>query len=98
MRMLNAQENAFPKENRDCHLNKLEDLEKLEKEEESLIQEKKDLMEAEEQLWLRISVEIENRRQRNMELKQEVEQLRRKCEELTRVLNRSVISQLPEET
>jgi len=95
--MLNAQDNELPKENQDYHLNKLEDLEKLEKEEESLIQEKEDLMEAEEQLWLRISVEIENRRRRNMELKQEVEQLRRKCEELTRVLNRSVISQLPEE-
>jgi hypothetical protein len=55
-------------------------------------------MAAEEQLWLRISVEIENRKRRNMELKQEVEQLRRKCEELTSVLNRSVINQLSEET
>jgi seryl-tRNA synthetase len=98
MRMLNAQETELPKENQDCKLNKLDDLEKLEKEEESLIQEKKDLMEAEEQLWLKISVEIENRRRRNMELKQEVEQLRRKCEELTSVLNRGVISQLSEET
>jgi seryl-tRNA synthetase len=96
--MLKAQDNELPKENQDCHLNKLEDLAKLEKEEESLIQEKEDLMEAEEQLWLRISAEIENRRRRNMELKQEVEQLRRKCEELASVLNRSVISQLPEET
>jgi len=96
--MLNAQENELPKENQDSNLNKLDDLEKLEKEEESLIQEKKDLMEAEEQLWHRITVEIENRRQRNLELKQEVEQLRRKCEELTRVLNQSVISQLSEET
>jgi hypothetical protein len=98
MRMLNAQETELPKENQDCKLNKLDDLEKLEKEEGLLIQEKKDLMEAEEQLWLKISVEIENRRRRNMELKQEVEQLRRKCEELTSVLNRSVISQLSEET
>jgi len=96
--MLKAQDNELPKENQDSHLNKLEDLEKLEKEEESLIQEKEDLMEAEEQLWLRISAEIENRRQRNTELKQEVEQLRRKCQELTEVLNRSVLSQLPEET
>ena len=98
MRMLNAQENELPKENQNSKLNKLNDLEKLEKEEESLVQEKSDLMAAEEQLWLRISVEIENRTQRNKELKQEVEQLRRKCEELTSVLNRSVISQLPEET
>jgi hypothetical protein len=98
MRMLNAQENELPKENQNCKLNKLNDLEKLEKEEGSLVQEKSDLMAAEEQLWLRISVEIENRKRRNMELKQEVEQLRRKCEELTSVLNRSVINQLSEET
>ena len=92
--MLNLQDNELSKENQDSHLNKLEDLERLEKEEELLNQEKEGLMEAEEQLWLRISVVIEDKRQRNKELKQEVEQLRRKCEELTRVLNRSNISQL----
>lgn len=94
MRMLNAQTNELPKENQDSHLQNLEVLEKLEKEAELLIQEKEGYMEAEEQLWLRISVEIENRKQKNNELKQEVEQLRRKCDELTRVLNRSNISQL----
>jgi hypothetical protein len=94
MRMLNAQTNELPKENQDSHLHNLEVLEKLEKEAELLIQEKEGFMEAEEQLWLRISVAIENRKQKNKELKQEVEQLRRKCDELTRVLNRSNISQL----
>ena len=92
--MLTAQDNELHKENQDSHLNKLEDLEKLEKEEDFLNQEKEGLLEAEEQLWLRIIVVIEDKRQRNKELKQEVEQLRRKCEELTRVLNRSNISQL----
>ncbi len=96
--MQNTQETESTKENQDCHLNKLEDFEKLEKEEESLIQEKKDLIEAEEQLWLRISAEIENKRRRNMELKEEVEHLRRKCQELTRILNKSVITHLSEET
>lgn len=96
--MLNAQTNELPKENQDSHLQNLEVLEKLEKETELLIQEKEGIMEEEEQLWLRISVAIENRKQKNKELKQEVEQLRRKCEELASVLNRSVISQLPEET
>jgi hypothetical protein len=94
MRMLDAQTNELPKENQDSHLHNLEVLEKLEKEAELLIQEKEGFMEAEEQLWLRISVAIENRKQKNKELKQEVEQLRRKCDELTRVLNRSNISQL----
>jgi len=92
--MLNAQTNELPKENQDSHLHNLEVLEKLEKETELLIQEKEGLIEGEEQLWLRISVAIENRKQKNKELKQEVEQLRRKCDELTRVLNRSNISQL----
>jgi hypothetical protein len=92
--MLNAQTNELPKENQDSHLHNLEVLEKLEKETELLIQEKEGIMEEEEQLWLRISVAIENRKQKNKELKQEVEQLRRKCDELTRVLNRSNISQL----
>jgi hypothetical protein len=92
--MLNAQTNELPKENQDSHLHNLEVLEKLEKETELLIQEKEGIMEEEEQLWLRISVAIENRKQKNKELKQEIEQLRRKCDELTRVLNRSNISQL----
>jgi hypothetical protein len=94
MKMLNAQTNELPKENQDSHLHNLEVLEKLEKETELLIQEKEGIMEEEEQLWLRISVAIENRKQKNKELKQEVEQLRRKCDELTKVLNRSNISQL----
>ena len=85
MRMLNAQTNELPKEDQDSHLHNLEVLEQLEKE---------GFMEAEEQLWLRISVAIENRKQKNKELKQEVEQLRSKCDELTRVLNRNNISQL----
>jgi FtsZ-binding cell division protein ZapB len=51
-------------------------------------------MEAEEQLWTRISVEIENKRQKNKQLKQEVEQRRRKCEDLTKILNKCNISQL----
>jgi hypothetical protein len=92
--MLNLQDNESSKENQDSHMNKLEDLERLEKEEELLNQEKEGLMEAEEQLWLRISIVIEDKRQKNKELKQEVEQLRRKCEELTRILNKCNISQL----
>jgi hypothetical protein len=75
-------------------MDKLEDLERLEKEEDLLNQEKEGLMEAEEQLWTRISVEIENKRQKNKQLKQEVEQRRRKCEDLTKILNKCNISQL----
>jgi len=79
--MLNIQHNELREENQVW--------EELEKEAELLVQEKKDFVEAEEQLWLRISVAIEDKKQRNKELKQEVELLRRKCEELVEVLNRS---------
>jgi wyosine [tRNA(Phe)-imidazoG37] synthetase (radical SAM superfamily) len=81
MTMLNIQHNELREENQVW--------EELEKEAELLVQEKKDFVEAEEQLWLRISVAIEDKKQRNKELKQEVELLRRKCEELVEVLNRS---------
>lgn len=86
---MKLQHSESPEENQDCNLNKLKFYEELEKEEEVLCQEKNDLMEAEKQLWLKISDAIENKKHRNKELKQEVEQLRRKCEELTVVLNRS---------
>ena len=92
--MLNTQHIELPEENRDCHLIKFEVMEELEKESELLVQEKEDFMKAEEQLWLRIGVAIEDKKQRNKELKQEVELLRRKCEELAKVLNGSIISQV----
>ena len=85
--MLNAQDNELPKETQDCYSNNLEVLDKLEKEAELLNQEKKSLIEMQEQLWLKISVEIENKRQKNQELKQDVEELRSKCGELSKVLN-----------
>jgi hypothetical protein len=85
--MLNAQDNELTKETQDCYLNNLEVLDKLEKEAELLNQEKKSLIEMQEQLWLKISVEIENKRQKNQELKQDVEELRSKCDELSKVLN-----------
>ena len=92
MRMLIAPEKELTKENQRSHLNALEDIEKLEKEKELLIQEKEGLIEAEQQLWFRISVAIQDKRQRNKELKEEVEQLRHRCEELIGVLNSSNIS------
>ena len=86
--MLKLQHNELPEENHNCHFNNLEVYEETENEEKSLFQEN-DLREAEEQFWLRNSDAIDNRKQRNKELKQEVELLRRKCDELAAVLNRS---------
>lgn len=92
MRNLNLQNKELPEEHQDCNLHKLKVYEELEKEEELLFQEKNDLMEAEKQLWLRFGKAIENKKQRNKELKREVELLRRKCKRLTAVLNRSIMS------
>ena len=41
----------------------------------------------EKDLWLRISEEIEERKQRKEVLEREVEELKRRCEELVNVLN-----------
>jgi hypothetical protein len=90
--MSKLQHNELPEENQDCNLNKLNVYEELEKEEASLFEEQNDLREAENQLWLRISDAIENKKQRNKEMKQEIELARRRCEELTAILNRSNLS------
>jgi hypothetical protein len=92
MQMLKLQHNELPEENQDCNLTNLKVCEELEKEKAVLLQEKNDLVQAEKQLLLRISDAIENEKQRNKELKQEVELLQRKCEELTAVLNRRNLS------
>jgi hypothetical protein len=86
--MLKLQHNELPEENHDYNLNNLKVYEELENEETSLFQ-KNDFREAEKHLWLRNSDAIDNRKQRNKELKQEVELLRRKCDELAAVLNGS---------
>ena len=85
--MLNAVENKEREENQDFGSNTLQVLEQLEKEVQELNEEKMNLLDMQERLWLKISAEIENRRKKNEELKIEVEELRKKCNELTRVLN-----------
>jgi len=64
----------------------LMELDQMEKEEELLNQRKEELMEAEQQLLVRISNVLHSRRQRNKELKEEVGVLERNCEELTEFL------------
>lgn len=85
--MLNAAENKEAEENQDFGSNTLQVLEQLEKEAQALNEEKMNLLDMQERLWLKISAEIENRRRKNEELGMEAEELRKKCDELTRVLN-----------
>lgn len=85
--MLNTTENKECEENIDLGFNTLQVLEQLEKEAQALNEEKMNLLDMQERLWLKVSAEIENRRKKNEELRMEVEELRKKCDELTRVLN-----------
>jgi chromosome segregation ATPase len=87
MGMQFVQEKESPEENHESHLKALNEVESLEKEEGSLIREKEELIDVEQQLWNRISVTIQNKRQRNKELREEIEQLRSTCEKLSGTLN-----------
>jgi hypothetical protein len=87
MKMQSAQEKESPEENHASHLKALNEVESLEKEEGALIQEKEELIAMEQHLWNRISVSIQNKRLRNKELREEIEQLRSACEKLSGTLN-----------
>jgi predicted nucleic acid-binding Zn-ribbon protein len=67
--------------------NTLQVLEELEKEAKMLSEEKINLQNIEKELNLKINEEIENRRQKREQLKTEVVDLRKRCEELTNFLN-----------
>ena len=85
--MLNTSEREEHTEKQDYGLDTLQFLKELEEEAKSLNEEKINLLDLQEKLWFRISGEIENKRQENGELKKEVEELTKKCEELSRILN-----------
>ena len=62
-------------------------LQELEKEVELLNEEKDNLLNIEEELWVKINEEIERKRKMRDELRKQVEELRVKCEELTKTFN-----------
>ena len=88
--MLNTASNEENGEGRDCGLSLLQTLEQLEKEAQLLGDEKAGLLSIEEKLWFMVNEEIVDRQVRNEELRIDVEELRRKCVELTRILNASI--------
>jgi hypothetical protein len=88
--MFEATVNGEEGQKQDCGLNLLQVMAQLEKEKQLLSDEKADLMEIEAKLWLMIDEEVEDKRTKNEELRMEVAELRRKCEELTRVLNATI--------
>jgi hypothetical protein len=64
--------------------------EQLDKEAKMLTVEKEDLLAIEEELYFMFYKEIEIRRKKNLSSKIEVEEQKRKCVELTRILNASI--------
>jgi len=62
-------------------------LQELEKEVELLNEEKDNLLNIEEELWVKINEEIERKRKMRDELRKQVEELKMKCEELTKTFN-----------
>jgi hypothetical protein len=67
--------------------------EQLDNEAKKLSIEKEDLLAIEEELRFMLNDEIEARRKKNLSLRIEVEEQKRKCVELTRVLNASIRAQ-----
>jgi hypothetical protein len=67
--------------------------EQLNNEAKKLAVEKEDLLAIEEELRFMLHEEIEAKRKENLSLRMEVEEQKRKCVELTRVLNASIRGQ-----
>ncbi|MEM3597291.1 MAG: hypothetical protein QXJ53_04110 [Candidatus Bathyarchaeia archaeon] len=68
-------------------------LETFENEVKFLSAEKDNLLNIEESLWLKINEEIENKRKLRDELRQQVEELRIRCERLAKLLNSLIQTQ-----
>jgi predicted transcriptional regulator len=86
--MCEAPVNEETKEKQRVTLNNaLQVFEELTKETKTLYEEKTSLLDIEGKLMLKINEEIENVRQRKEQLKAEVEDLRRRCDELVAFLN-----------
>ena len=62
-------------------------IEELEQEKKRLYDEKANLLDIEAKLQARVDEEVDIRKQENQELKTEIEDLKRRCEELTQFLN-----------
>jgi hypothetical protein len=88
--MLEEGSNEANGENQRCISEFLQAYEQLDKEAKMLTVEKEDLLAIEEELHFMLHEEIETRRKKNFSLRMEVEEQKRKCVELTRILNASI--------
>jgi hypothetical protein len=88
--MLEADSNEANGENQRGISEFLQTYEQLDKEAKMLTVEKEDLLAMEEELHFMLYEEIETRRRKNLLLRFEVEEQKKKCVELTKILNYSI--------
>jgi chromosome segregation ATPase len=69
-------------------------IEELEEENKKLHQEKANLLEIEAKLQAKVSEELTTRKQENEELRTEIENLKKRCEQLTQYLNRQTTTEM----
>jgi len=91
--MFEENSNEANGENQRCIQEFLQTYEQLDKEAKMLTVAKEDLFAIEEELHFMLNEELETRRKKNLSLRREVEEQKRKCVELTRILNASVRGQ-----
>jgi predicted RNase H-like nuclease (RuvC/YqgF family) len=80
-------ENPEPEPCQITETNSLAQLEELTKEEQTLLEEKAQLINMEVNLWQKIAEEVEAKKQRIAGLRQEIPELRKKCDALAEALN-----------
>ena len=89
--MLESGNNKENEERKSYGLTLLEAYEQVEKETESLKEERESLLGMEEGLWDKIKQEIEDKKQKNHQLKLVIEQQKTNCMNLAKALNASIL-------
>ena len=77
----------------ECDKSVYKTIDELEQENKWLHDEKMNLLDIEAKLQARVSVEVENKKHENLELKLEIEQLKKRCDALTQFLNKQALAQ-----
>ena len=77
----------------ECDRNVYKTIDELEQENKWLHDEKMNLLDIEAKLQARVSVEVENKKHENEELRHDIEQLKKRCEALTHFLNKQALAQ-----
>ena len=89
--MFEDSSNKETEERKSYGLTLLEAFEQVEKETQLLQDERKSLLSMEKELWVKIKQEIEDKRQKNHQLRLIIEQKKTNCMNLAKALNDSIL-------